>query len=234
MRSRDLAPFGGAVVALLLASAAWAEQPNGWYSAFDAGAHWDAGNTAHSSEVKPNGLEAKWRLKTNEPDWALFGRLGYRFDPHWRAELEVGWRNGGLKSFHGSAAQGPIGGSGEPIGVCGSASAADACDRPRGYNNQLTGMFNVIYDIIPQGTIHPFIGGGVGIDWNKARVGGITRMPFGLVVNPLIAGDALAPVDFFHARTDTVHFAWQVLGGTSFDLNPQLAIDLTYRFMGTS
>ena len=128
MRSRDLAPLGGAVIALLMASAAWAEQPNGWYAAWDIGAHFDASSKLESSLVRPNGLPAKWRLETST-DWALFARLGYRFDPHWRAELELGYRNGSLSHVMGSSAQGPVGGSGEPIGVCNSTSPAEASGR---------------------------------------------------------------------------------------------------------
>ena len=115
MRPRNLAPLGGAAVALLLASAAWGAEPNGWYSAWDVGAHWDNGTpAAHSQFNRPNGLPAHWRLHT-KTDWAAFARLGYRFDPNWRAELELGWRNGSLGYFRGSAAQGPVGGTGEPV-----------------------------------------------------------------------------------------------------------------------
>ena len=223
MRSRDLAPLGGAAVALLLASAAWAE-PTGWYAAWDVGAHWDNGTpAAHSTGLKPNGLEAKWRLHT-KTDWAAFGRLGYRFDPNWRAELEVGWRNGSLNSFHGSAAQGPIGGSGEPIGVCRTTSAAGSCDTPRGYSDQLTGMVNLIYDFFPEASFHPFVGGGVGVDYNKARVGGIIRTQ---------AGSGFSSPEFFHAKGNKTHFAWQVLAGATFDLSEQWAVDLTYRGLGS-
>ena len=199
MRSRDLAPLGGAAVALLLASAAWAE-PNGWYTAWDVGAHWDNGTpSAHSSGLKPNGLEAKWRLHT-KTDWAAFGRLGYRFDPNWRAELEVGWRNGSLDYFHGSKAQGPVGGAGEPTGVCAVTSPAGACNTPRGYSDQLTGMANLIYDFFPEASFHPFVGAGVGVDYNKARVGGIIRVP-GFAQPPY------ASPEFFHARSGCRHCA---------------------------
>src|SRR5690348_10778508 len=115
MRSKDLAPLGGAVVALLMASAAWAAEPDGWYAAWDVGAHWDNGShSIVSDDLKPNGLPARWKLHT-KTDWAAFARLGYRFDPNWRAELEFGYRNGSLSKVLGSAAQGPVGGPGEPI-----------------------------------------------------------------------------------------------------------------------
>ncbi len=225
MRSRDLAPLGGAALALLLASAAWAE-PNGWYAAWDVGAHWDNGTpAAHSTGLRPNGLEAKWRLHT-KTDWAAFGRLGYRFDPNWRAELELGWRNGSLDYFHGSNAQGPVGGNGEPIGVCAVSSGAGTCARPRGFSDQLTGMANIIYDFFPESSFHPFVGAGVGVDYNKARVGGIIRVP-------AFAQNVYANPEFFHAKSEKTHFAWQVIGGVAFDLSEQWAVDLTYRGLGS-
>ncbi|HEY5410673.1 MAG TPA: outer membrane beta-barrel protein, partial [Caulobacteraceae bacterium] len=225
MRPRNLAPLGGAALALLLASAAAGAEPNGWYSAWDVGAHWDNGTpAAHSAGLRPNGLPAKWRLHT-KTDWAAFARLGYRFDPNWRAELELGWRNGSLSSFHGSAAQGVVGGPGEPIGLCASNSAAGACGTPRGYSDQLTGMVNLIYDFFPDSTFHPFVGAGVGVDYNKARLSGIIRVPNG---NPVYASP-----EFFHVKGDQTHFAWQVIGGAAFDLSPQWALDVTYRGLGS-
>ena len=221
MRSRHLAPLGGALIALLMASAASAAEPNGWYSAWDIGAHWDASEAMHSANNKPNGIAAKWKMRTNT-DWAGFARLGYRFSPNWRGELELGYRNGSLNRVRGSNAQGPVGGSGEPIGVCAVTSAASACDKPRGYSDQWTGMVNLIYDFFPESSFHPFVGGGVGVDYNKTRVGGIIRTP---------AGSGFPSPEFYHLADNKAHFAWQLLAGDTFELNSQWAMDLTYRFL---
>ena len=153
MRSKNLAPLGGAVIALLMTSAAWAAEPNGWYAGWDIGANFDGSNAAVSSLTKPSGITAKWKYKTNT-NWAGFGKLGYRFDPNWRAELELGYRAGGIKSIGGTAL------SGMPSSVC----TLGACGTPPGSLTQWTGMFNVLYDIMPDAQFHPFVGAGAGID----------------------------------------------------------------------
>ncbi len=215
MRSRYLAPLGGALLAVLMASAASAAEPNGWYSAWDIGAHWDASNNLVSTNTKPNGITAKWKMR-DKTDWAGFARLGYRFDPHWRGELELGYRNGALNRVLG---KGVVGSSAEPIGICNVASiTATTCGQPpRGYADQWTGMANLIYDFFPDSSFHPFVGAGVGVDYNKSHVGGVIRTPTG--------------GDFIHLKDDKAHFAWQLIGGDTFDLSPQWALDLTYRFL---
>ena len=65
MRSRHLAPLGGAALALLMASAAWADA-DGWYVAGDVGWHMDYSTQAESEFTKPNGITAKWRFQTGQ------------------------------------------------------------------------------------------------------------------------------------------------------------------------
>ena len=90
--------LAGAALAAVCACTAASADPAGWYGAIDAGAHFPQDVTisdqAHDS--------AKLSLKT---DWLGFARVGYRFDPHWRLEVEGGYRPSKLKgvtSFDGA------------------------------------------------------------------------------------------------------------------------------------
>src|SRR6476469_6533965 len=142
MRSKHLAPLGGAVVALLMASAAWADA-DGWYVAADAGWHMDYSTQAESEFVKPNGITAKWRYRT-EDAFAAFARLGYRFNPNRRAALEGGYRHDPMEYIHGN---GPVQQGdpspnpvdyGQPIALCAPSSPANTCVGPDGYANNWT------------------------------------------------------------------------------------------------
>jgi opacity protein-like surface antigen len=72
-------------------------------------------------------------------------------------------------------------------------------------------MVNGYYDLATTGRITPFVGGGLGF----ARV-------------------ALDNSDFFGIDDNDTVFAYQLAIGGSINLNPQLNLDLQYRFLGTS
>ena len=211
MRSRDLAPLGGVLVALLMASAASADTTDGWYAAWDVGAHWDASSSkAHSTGVKPNGLLARWKFRSNT-DWAGFARVGYKFNPNFRTELELGYRNGVISSISGAGAAGS---AAEPVGISGA----------KGHQNNWSGMVNLIYDFMPESHIHPFVGVGGGLDHLQIHTGGTFAVPAS-------SQALLASPEYFHARGGRTQFAWQVLGGASAELSPQWAVDVTYRYL---
>ncbi len=201
-----------------MASTASAAEPNGWYAAWDIGAHWDRSIPAVSQFTKPDGTNAKWRFKT-KTDWDGFARLGYRFDPNWRAELEFGYRDGRIQQIKGNLSSGN---AGEPLRVCGVGSAAGACDSPKGYLNNLTAMANVIYDFFPESSFHPFIGAGVGVDDLRTHTSGKFITP---------TGSAFASPEAFNGHSGSTHFAWQLLAGDTFDLSSQWAMDVTYRYL---
>ena len=65
-----------------MASAASADTTEGFYAAWDVGAHWDAQSSkASSTGLKPNNLPARWKFRSNT-DWAGFARVGYKFNPN--------------------------------------------------------------------------------------------------------------------------------------------------------
>jgi len=107
--------MGAAAAALFFASSAGAVETNGWYAAWDFGIHWDAQSTpAKSTGFKPDNTHAVWELRTRT-DWTAFIRGGYRFNPHFRSELELGWRNGRISSFKTNPLPDALGPH-EPIG----------------------------------------------------------------------------------------------------------------------
>ena len=74
----------------LFAAGAASAEPNGWYGAIDAGYHMIDDINAESSTTGAN-----WNYEVNN-GWAAFARLGYRFNPNWRVELEGGYRSGDI------------------------------------------------------------------------------------------------------------------------------------------
>ena len=89
--------LAGVALAAVFTAAGASAQETGWYGALDLGYHWADGINATSSNPAPDGKDYDWRWSyENSHEWAGFARLGYRFDPHWRVELEGGFRNGSL------------------------------------------------------------------------------------------------------------------------------------------
>src|SRR5438874_7978389 len=119
---------GVAMAATLGASASWAE--NGWYGAVDAGVH------------KPEHMRT---TSAGAPDYVVSGkynvvgfvRLGYRFSPYLRMEIEGGYRPGALKSV--TSANGAFTGS-----ICNVSSPEGACNSPGGVEHAWTIMGNVL------------------------------------------------------------------------------------------
>ncbi|HUH23230.1 MAG TPA: outer membrane beta-barrel protein, partial [Brevundimonas sp.] len=87
MRVKSLILASSAAAALALSAGAASAEPNGWYGAVDAGYHIiDDINTESSTN------SSNWNWEVND-GWAAFARLGYRFNPNWRVELEGGYRS---------------------------------------------------------------------------------------------------------------------------------------------
>src|SRR5215216_5023119 len=82
---------GAAFAAVFAASGAQAGSPDGWYGAVDVGYHAMDGLEGSSSNTAPNGIPYRWTWFTDN-DWVGFGRIGYRFNPNWRLEGEIGYR----------------------------------------------------------------------------------------------------------------------------------------------
>ena len=66
----------------LFAAGAASAEPDGWYGAIDAGYQW-----IEPINVESEANGANFNIDVND-GWAAFARLGYRFNPNWRVELE--------------------------------------------------------------------------------------------------------------------------------------------------
>src|SRR6202007_381494 len=84
---------GAAIAAAFAASGASAPmaQP-GWDGALDLRSHFPLTPHYKSTGSSPDAQLYNWRFNPKD-DWTGFVRLGYRFNPHWRVELEGGYRN---------------------------------------------------------------------------------------------------------------------------------------------
>src|SRR3712207_5439996 len=78
----------------------WFDGWAGFYVAADVGYHWPEGLETSSTLNSPQGSPGELNFGA-EDDWAGFGRLGYRFNPNWRLELEGGYRPGDIESVRG-------------------------------------------------------------------------------------------------------------------------------------
>ncbi|MBW8304453.1 MAG: porin family protein, partial [Brevundimonas sp.] len=186
---------GVAMAGLFTAGAASAD-PNGWYGAIDAGYHMPDVQTDRSIDE----FEV-------DDDWAGFARLGYRFTPNWRVELEGGYRPGEL---------GEMTASGTP-GICNAVPAAGPCEIPEGDITATTLMMNVIYDFgNADSSLRPFIGLGAGVNRVNTEFLGT------------LAADRTIGVG---ADDSSTKLAAQAIAGLSWALSDRASLDLTYRYL---
>ena len=83
MRIKSVFLASSAAAAIALSAGAASAEPDGWYGAVDAGFHtMEDGINAESQATGNN-----FNFEVND-GWAAFARLGYRFNPNWRGEVE--------------------------------------------------------------------------------------------------------------------------------------------------
>src|SRR5690606_23051297 len=99
--------LAGAALAAVVAASGASAQDTGWYGAVNLGYHWPEGIEADSSVNAANQAPYQWDFNQEE-DWAGFARLGYQITPHWRVELEGGYRPGDLESVRGDASKNAV------------------------------------------------------------------------------------------------------------------------------
>jgi OOP family OmpA-OmpF porin len=128
--------LAGAAMAAVFAATGASAEGVGWYVAGDLGYH-----QTNDFNLTGPGFSSKATLNGN---YDLFGRLGYQFTPHVRAEFEYGYRPTDVHSF-------------APPGLVLQPSHANA--------NSYMG--NIIFDFMPDATLNPFLGiGGGGVQPN--------------------------------------------------------------------
>ncbi|WP_143276079.1 outer membrane protein, partial [Brevundimonas diminuta] len=202
MRVKSLILASSAAAALALSAGAASAEPDGWYGAIDAGYHiiddinTEASATGHS-----------WNWEVND-GWAAFARLGYRFNPNWRVELEGGYRSGDIGTVRA------VSGS---QGLCNLTPATGPCHSPEGDIESTTLMANVLYDFgSPDWTIRPFVGLGVGM--NRVNVDTVGRL-------------RQTPAVTLTADDSSTKFAAQAIAGLAWAVGDRTNIDLTYRYL---
>jgi OOP family OmpA-OmpF porin len=127
---------GAALAALAVAGAASAEQANGWYGALDLGANTKSDYKASSQYTMVDGGPFVYNIGTKD-NVVGFARLGYRYSPNWRVELEGGVRPGTVDSAIGFPRSYQVGPNTvvNPTALCTPGvirGASDACGHPDG------------------------------------------------------------------------------------------------------
>ena len=189
----------------LFAAGAASAEPDGWYGAVDAGYHIIDDINTESSTTGVN-----WNWEVND-GWAAFARLGYRFNPNWRVELEGGYRSGDIGTVRRVN-------NNPPSGLCNLTPATGGCFSPEGDIEATTLMANVIYDFGSEAWgIRPFVGLGVGVNRVNTDTIGALRQP---VRNVSFAAD-----------DSSTKFAAQAIAGLAYAIGDRANIDLTYRYL---
>ncbi|RYG08880.1 MAG: porin family protein, partial [Caulobacteraceae bacterium] len=143
--------FASVAMAGLVAAGAASAEPNGWYGAIDAGYHIMEDGINAESDLTGN----NWNFEVND-GWAAFARLGYRFNPNWRVELEGGYRSGDVGTVRAVSGNN---------GVCNITPGTGPCYSPDGDITSTTLMANVIYDFgFEYWGVRPFVGLGAGVN----------------------------------------------------------------------
>ncbi|RYF92267.1 MAG: porin family protein, partial [Caulobacteraceae bacterium] len=169
---------GAALAATLVASGASA-QDSGWYGAIDLGYHWT------DNENFETGVGGEVNIDTDDT-WVGFARLGYRLSPHWRVELEGGYRPGEIPD--------------------------NVVLNDGGDLEVWSLMGNVVFDLLPEADVHPFVGVGAGIA--AAQI------------------DAVDGPNFIIDDSDAT-WAWQAIAGFTAKASERINVDLTYRYFQT-
>ncbi len=196
--------LAGVAAAGLLTAGAAAADPNGWYGAIDAGYNFWSDDV---QQIPSDGTGPGLSIEV-EDDFAGFARLGYRFTPNWRVELEGGYRAGDL---------GAVSLSSGALAVCNTTPATGACENPEGEHTASTLMMNVIYDFgSADSRFRPFIGLGAGVNRVNTELVGT------------LAANRAVGVSIDDSSTE---LAAQGIAGLAFALSDRASMDLTYRYL---
>ncbi len=203
----------------LSASSAFAQvlPPSGPYVAGDIGygmmEDFDGTSNVNASDGRPY----DWTFSAEENVMG-FARLGYRFTPNWRAELEGGYYKGDIEGVLGSGTRA------QPIGLCRAGIrrtvAAPQCQGPQGEFRAGHAFFNVIYDFLPESRIQPYVGAGLGyVELHNKVFGQLSGVPAGAA--------AIQNTSFDDVEGS---LGYQGLIGVAYALTDRLTVDLTGRY----
>lgn len=171
----------GAVASLALTGTANAREMNGWYVGLEAGGNW-----IEDSDVVEDGFLPP-AITSFDTGWAALGTVGYGWH-NWRAELEFGYRSNEIDTVNDGAVR--TGG---------------------GKFDELSAMFNILYDLPLTEKMGLFVGAGAGGDFIDYENNTTTHV--GVLIHD-----------------DDAVFAWQAMGGVNYQLTSSTDLFLAYRY----
>jgi opacity protein-like surface antigen len=191
-------------------------QATGWYAIDQDG--------SAKAQLNPSEKDAA-AFSAKPEDWAGFAHVGYHLDPHWRVELQ-----GGYKAGAASTVAAP-----DIASLCAAPLAGAICGPRERLLGAYSAVANLIFDAMPDNRwVDPFVALGVGASrydlsdgaavnpamrWLQLNSGG------GVLAYQALVGLAFRP----HSR---LHFdlSYRLAGGTSFAPNGQAAAALGARY----
>lgn len=199
--------------------------PADWYASIDLGAHAAADLDATGDGPSQDGTTpVNWTFETQD-GFAGAARIGYRFGPSLRGELEGSFRTTEFGDIGGGAAA--------PFGVCGASYAdlgvAFDCDDALGDADAWALMANGLYDFGGEdGRFRPYLGVGLGV--LKTSIDFSGKMEGIGLDTPWNYDGARKLQEAIGGDSSNMTFAYQLLAGLSYRLTPQATIDVTYRY----
>jgi opacity protein-like surface antigen len=140
--------------------------------------------------------------------------VGYQFNSWLRGDITGEYRDGGqLQSLWYLNNPKPTAGD----------SHTQYLDFYRGNTSSVVGLANVYADVGTWYGITPFVGGGVGVAYN--RLYGMTDQ--GQASTPTFTG----PAGGYFNNGSTTNFAWALMAGLDFNITPNLKLELGYRYL---
>ncbi len=201
----------GALAGALAASQAVAEQAPGLYIGGGIGYNWKSDQEVKSdATIGSTGQKYVYDLSTKD-SLAGFARLGWRYNDHFRVELEGAYRPGDINAAHGPEKRN-YGNGLKDDAICGTVTST-VCSAPNGKIDQTTLFVNAIYDFYPEYSLHPYIGAGIGLDYVNGKVDGRLAQ---VSQSISLKGSKVVP-------------AAQFLLGVSAALSDRLSLDLGYQ-----
>ncbi len=193
---------GAALAVAFAASGGMAQaEATGWYAV-------DKDGVAKSQPRTAGDQDAGF---SNKPeDWAGFAHVGYHLDPHWRVELQGGYKAGALT---------PTSGQGGATSLCAVPMAGPVCGARDRALGAYSAVANLIFDAMPENRwVDPFVALGVGA--SRYDPGDIAA------INPAMR--------WLQLNSGGGQLSYQALVGLAFRPHNRLHFDLSYRWMGAA
>ncbi|MAW86158.1 MAG: heat resistant agglutinin 1 protein [Phyllobacteriaceae bacterium] len=191
---------------------------SGWYIRGDVGYSISSSGSVSPYRTFAGGVYGThaWDSARIESDWTFSAGFGYHFNDWLRADL-TGERFKGR--FDGTtsdpfACGNPL----DPTTTCASRDTADF--------TAYSVMANAYVDLGTVVGITPYVGAGAGVTW--MRWGNLTNTSF-CVDGTALCGGAGATTTT-HTGMDSTRFTWALMAGASYDISPNLKLDLGYRY----